>query len=155
MQSRRKLFPAIFFLLTLFLPITTFASKQPKTYPEEGKIVAVGLNTYSVGASKLYTHTYTVLTGTKRYILDCDKKPFLGKTGAECGGDKKLQIGDVIHFRVEKSSAYIPIAETLSPIEPPKQSEQKLKILSEELRPEAADVPASTPEKSETKTPNQ
>jgi len=59
------------------------------------------------------------------------------------------------HFRVEKGSAYIPIAEGLSSVEPPKQSEQKLTILSEELRPEAADVPAPMPEKGDTKAPNQ
>ena len=67
-------------------------------------------------------------TDTRVYELDCGKLPiFWGSTGRGCGGPKPLEIGDVIHFRTEKGSAYISL---------PDGSEQKLRILNEELRPE-------------------
>jgi len=129
-------------ILILIAPVgIAFAEKTPKTYPLEGKIVATGLDEYSINGSKRFTHTYTVVTDTKLYLLDCGKRSFFGSTGEECGGAKKLQIGDVIHFRVEKGTAYIPITEALSPVGPAKQSEQKLRILSEELKPEKTDKP--------------
>lgn len=127
----------ILFILGLTSPAeSAFAKKEPKSYPEEGKIVATGLNQYAtVNNQKKFTHIYTVETSTKAYVLDCDRRPVFASTGDECGGDKKLQIGDVIHFRLEKGWAYIPIAQTLSPVEPAKQGEQKLRVLSEELKP--------------------
>ena len=44
----------------------------------------------------------TVETDTKSYLLECGHKPVFGSMGEECGGSKKLQLGDVIHFRIEK-----------------------------------------------------
>jgi hypothetical protein len=89
------------------------------------------------------------VTGTKSYVLECGHKPVFGTTGEECGGNKKLQIGDVIHFRIEKDKAYIPITKTDSSV-----GEEKLRILSTTLKPDApADKPPGAPEKTETKPP--
>jgi len=111
----------------------SFASKQPKTYPMEGKIVGTGINQLE------RTRTYRVVTEARTYELDCGKHPELfSKTPGECGGQKKLQIGDVIHFRIENGKAYIPVPETIEA-----SGEQKMRILREELRPAAK--PADTP----------
>jgi hypothetical protein len=126
---------------------TAFAEKTPKNYPEHGKIVATGWNQFSVNGATARTHTYTVTTEGKRYVLECHKRGVFSSTGEECGGDKKLQIGDMISFRIEKDSAFIPITEKLSPVAPPKQEEQKLRILSQELNPEIPDKPAAQPQK--------
>ena len=109
-----------------------FGKSGPKAYPEEGKIVGTGVNQVTV------TRTYKVTTDTMSYELDCGKRPpIFSRTPGECGGDKKLQIGDVIHFRLEKGKAYIPVPESVE-----SGGEQKLRVLREELRPS---VPAKKP----------
>jgi hypothetical protein len=131
------------------LSVTGFATKEPKTYPEEGKIVATGLNEWVVNSQHQYVHTYTVVTNTKSYLLECGHKPLFGSMGEECGGSKKLQIGDVIHFRIEKNQAYIPITKIDNSV-----AEEKLHILSTALKPDApTDKPQAAPEKTETKPP--
>jgi hypothetical protein len=62
---------------------------------------------------------------------------FFHTTGKGCGGDKELQIGDVIKFRTEKDSLYIPL---------PDGSEQKLRILNQELKPDAKPAEAKPAE---------
>lgn len=117
----------ILVLLALLLSVITFAEKTPPTYPEEGKVIGTGINQVSV------SRTYKVLTATKTYELDCGKRPPLfSKTPGECGGIKKLQIGDTIHFRLAKGQAYIPVPVGIEP-----SGEQKLRVLREELRPPA------------------
>jgi len=125
------------------------AAKEAKTYPESGKVIGIGQNEHTKthpktgnntggGSYSVYSHTYKIETDTKIYEMDCGKTPmFLGSTGKECGGDKPLQIGDVIHFRVEKGTSYIPL---------PDGSEQKLRILNEEAKPETKPVDAKTPD---------
>ncbi len=125
------------------------AEKEPKTYPESGKVIGIGQNEHTKnhpktgnntggGSYSVYSHTYKIETDTKIYELDCGKTPmFLGSTGQECGGDKPLQIGDVIHFRVEKGTAHIPLSNG---------SEQKLRILNEEAKPETKPADAKTPD---------
>ena len=140
---------AVFILAMGVLPVTTFANKEPKTYPEEGKIVATGLNEWVINTKHQYAHTYTVVTSTKSYLLECGHKPLFGSMGEECGGSKKLQIGDVIHFRIEKNQAYIPITKIDNSV-----GEEKLHVLSTGLRPDApTDKPQATPEKTETQPP--
>jgi hypothetical protein len=51
--------------------------------------------------------------------------------GEECGGSKKLQVGDVIHFRIDKDRAYIPITKAYN-----SAGEEKLRILSTALKPD-------------------
>lgn len=143
-------------LAALFAPRPATAGKTPKGYPEEGKITATAINQVPVvryqstgpngttmpvkGVS--LSRTYTVQTATKTYELDCGKHPHMfSKTPGECGGDKKLQIGDVIHFRIEKGSAYIPVPSTVEP-----SGEQKLRVINEELTSDdSANPPAAKP----------
>ena len=112
-----------------------FAKEDPKTYTEVGKVTGTGTH----GERPSFTRTYKVETDTKIYLLDCGKTAFLPgfipgttSTGGECGGVKKLQIGDEIHFRTKKEWVYIPITESGQT-----GSEQKLRILSEDLKPTA------------------
>lgn len=128
-----------------------FAKKEPKTYPEEGKVIGVGTNGHTAddhgffATNKTvtkYSHTYKVQTEKEIVELDCGKIPFYSnsKTGDECGGDKPIKIGDVIHFRIENGWAYIPVTEAA---DQGKQSEQKLRILSENAAEVAKESPAA------------
>jgi hypothetical protein len=141
--------PAGFIVALGLLSATVFANKEAKSYPEEGKIVATGLSEWVVNNKHQHAHTYTVVTKERSYLLECGHKPVFGSMGEECGGSKKLQIGDVIHFRIEKDRAYIPITKSDN-----SAGEEKLQILSTTLKPDApADKPQAAPEKNETKPP--
>jgi hypothetical protein len=154
MSSRKTIFAflgvAIFALC--ILPGAGAATKQPKTYPKEGKVVGVGTNQHAVSGGNnavinKYSHTYKVETDTEVFELDCGKVPILfGSTGAECGGKVKLEMGAVIHFRVQKSWAYIPITE-----DDGTPGEQKLRILSEEMKPDAKTADQSQTAQPDTK----
>jgi hypothetical protein len=133
-------------LIVTVLAAATFAAKDLKTYPEEGKITGNGQNEHTQttggGATpqhsrSVYSHLYTVQTDTKIYQLDCGKLPTFHSTGGECGGDKKFETGDVIHFRTEKGNAYVSIVNGGQP------GEQKLRVINEQLRSDAkpADAP--------------
>jgi hypothetical protein len=133
---------------------TAYAKKPPKTYPEEGKVIGSGSGQHTAGGGlvmgnspssinvhTVYTRTYKIETATKMYEVDCGKPPAMFSSNpGECGGDKKIQIGDVIHFRTDKGWAYIPVVETTndaySNAEQTSSGEQKLRILSEELKPD-------------------
>jgi len=154
-------------VLAVIVPTgTVSAKKQPKTYPEEGKVIAKGLHQYTVPIyadkyappyTEKYTRTYTVVTDTRVYLLDCQEEPGLFEsTGPDCGGDKKIQIGDVIHFRVDKGWAVIAVTGTDPQTDVREDFEQKLQILNEELNTnsKAANAPAVQTEKAET-TPQQ
>jgi hypothetical protein len=147
------------FLALIFSFGTASAKKPPKTYPEEGKVIGSGSDQHTdswgfgsgAGAvHTVYTRTYKIETDTKMYVLDCGKPPaaIFSSNPEECGGDKKIQIGDVIHFRVDKGWVYIPVVETTSDpysnAEHTSSGEQKLRILSEELKPDAKG-PATPP----------
>ncbi len=123
---------------------TSLAKKPPKTYPEEGKVIGTGSLEHYVGK---FSHIYKVETATTLLVLDCGKVPamFPG-TGDECGGNHKIKIGDVIRFPIEKDWAYIPMMGN-APDDPydssnhnthQEQTEQKLRILSQQLSPDAA-----------------
>jgi|HubBroStandDraft_4_1064222.scaffolds.fasta_scaffold245839_1 hypothetical protein len=125
-------------LALLVLPETVIAEHQPKTYPEVGKIIAGGLTQHTVNGPPMgsmgntvqtkYSHTYKVDTERRIYELDCGKVSAWRSTGKGCGGKTPLEIGDPIQFRREKESVYILL---------PDGSEQKLRILSEELKQES------------------
>jgi hypothetical protein len=151
----------LFFLTLIFSFGTAFAKKPPKTYPEEGKVIGSGSGQHTGGGGMVmggsapsaisvrtvYTRTYKVETDTKMYVLDCGKPPVMFSSNpGECGGDKKIQIGDVIHFRTENGWAYIPVVSTSNDAytneERSAAGEQKLRILSEELK-SAATTPVS------------
>jgi hypothetical protein len=138
-RCKPSLYLTALFIFTLVVLSGAAAAKEAKTYPESGKIIGIGQNEHTKshpgtgnntggGTYSVYSHTYKIETDVKIYEVDCGKTPmFLGSTGQECGGDKPLQIGDVIHFRVEKGSAHIRLSNG---------SEQKLRILNEEAKPE-------------------
>ena len=129
--------------LTLVLaPSSAWAKKEPKSYPIEGKVSGTAIKqvpyTYSSSDGKTTqshrgiarTRAYTIQTDTKTYELDCGKRPgIFSSTPGECGGDKKILIGDVVHFRVNKGWAYIPITENGQT-----DLEQKMRILNEDLQ---------------------
>lgn len=131
-------------LAVLVLPGTAFAKHEPKTYPESGKVISAGLNEHTKshpttgtngnvhggGTYSVYSHTYKIETDSRIYELDCGKVPTFGfhTTGKGCGGNKELEIGDAIQFRIEKDSLYLPL---------PDGSEQKMRILNQELKPES------------------
>jgi hypothetical protein len=150
-RSKERCKPSLYllalFIFTVFVLPVAAAGKEPKTYSESGKVIGIGQsehtkthpvtgNNMGGGSYSVYSHTYKIETDTKIYEMDCGKTPmFFGSTGKECGGDKPLQIGDVIHFRVEKGSAHIPLSDG---------SEQKLRILNEEAKPETKPADAKT-----------
>jgi len=145
-------------LLSLFLGNAS-AKKAPKVYPEQGKVVSVGTapRTKSGGGlfyggdsthtRTVYTHTYKVETDTAIFLLDCGKTPVFSSTGGECGGDTKIKLGDTLHFRVEKSWAYIPTVETVNATftnsQETSHTEEKLRILSQELKPDTKSNPTT------------
>jgi hypothetical protein len=118
---------AALILALLVFSGAAFAKKQPRTYPEQGKVIGTGTSgrnitagsmnsgTGSVSSRTVYSRVYKVESDTKIFELDCGKLPVFSSTGGECGGDKKIQIGDVIHFRVEKGWAYIQAPESDNP----------------------------------------
>ena len=123
-----------FFVLMLALTVPAYVlAKNSKTYPDEGKIVATGHTEWVINRQHQYAHTYTVVANGKRYVLECGHKPLFGSMGEECGGSKKLQIGDVIHFRMENDRVYIPITKLDN-----STGEEKLRILSTELDSETS-----------------
>jgi hypothetical protein len=128
---------AVFILALSLLPLAAFANKDTKGYPEEGKIVATGLTEWVINNQHQHAHTYTVVSNGKSYLLECGHKPVFGSMGEECGGKKKLQIGDVIHFRIDKEKVYISIIKSDDTA-----GEEKLIVLSTELKP---DTPADKP----------
>lgn len=151
-RCSRKPSSALLFVVVLalvMLSLTAFASKDPKPYPEAGKIVATGVTEWVINRQHQFAHTYTVVTDSRSYVLECSHKPIFGTMGEECGGSKKLQIGDIIHFRIDKNEAYIPITKTDDSV-----GEEKLHILSTALKPDApTDAPPATSDKKEAKPP--
>jgi plastocyanin len=53
----------------------------------------------------------------------------------ECGGKKKIEIGDAIRFRVEKNRAHVLTAEG---------KEEKLGVVSEAMKEDGNTVPATS-----------
>ena len=125
-------------LCGLACPIVLLAGD--KTYPLEGKVVALGtaqeltgggatpaVNGTGVASTPVLTmvhRTYTVKSPSRVYVLECPfwMNGFHIHSASECGGSKKIMIGDVIHFRIAKNHAYISIDQG---------KEQKLSVLSE------------------------
>jgi hypothetical protein len=134
MVKRGKLFRLGFWVLCIALlcclaySIAAFAGERD--YPLQGSVVALGTTQEMIGGggpgpvSTMLHRTYTVKSSTKVYVLECPNwmNGFHIHSPSECGGSKKIEIGDVIHFRVAKTYAYIPAD---------KGKEEKLHILSE------------------------
>lgn len=138
------------FILAMSLELGTAAAKKPpQTYPEEGKVVGMGTKAYiGFGGSSVLFPSYRVETDTKILELLCEHRK-------GCGGDKKLQIGDAIHFRFDRyrgtRCAFIVAPEGNNPTR-----EDKLIVLSEDLKPEAKPAdkpPAAEPQQTDGKPP--
>ncbi len=108
----------------LLLMGSVFGEKATKTYPEEGKVVGTGM---AERGQEVKSHLYKVETATRIFVLDCGTR--FGFSGDECGGQRKIQIGDTVHFRVDKNWVYIPITAAEQ-----HTGEQKLRIVSQELK---------------------
>ena len=118
----------------LFAACLALAQGSQKSYSEQGKVTGTGTVGHTHGHGTAYSHTYKVETNTAILVLDCGKLPFIGGgTGTECGGNKKIQMGDVIQFRIEKEFAYIPLTEANKD----SMREERLRILSRELKPDS------------------
>jgi len=113
-----------------------FADKKPKTYPETGKVIGRGTTPHTRGQGTVYSQTYKVETDKAVFLLDCGKLPFMTGTGGECGGEQhKIQLGDVLHFRIDKDYVYISAPDISGASG---SDEEKLRIISQELKPNAA-----------------
>lgn len=118
-------------LLLCFLAFPSLIRANGKDYPLQGTVAALGTSqeTTGGGSSPVFTHThrtYTVKTSTRIFVLECpysmDAIRILAPS--ECGGKRKIQIGDTIHFRIEKSNARLLTAEG---------KEEKLRVVSEAM----------------------
>ena len=92
------------------------------------------------GIAHTHVHrTYTVKTSTRVFVLECPywMDGFHIHSASECGGKKKIEIGDPIRFRVEKARACVLTAEG---------KEQKLRVVSEGMKEAGNTVPAPSQE---------
>ena len=126
-------------LVCIAFPVIVLASD--KQYPMEGTVTALGTTQETTGGggttpvSTNSYRTYTVKTPTRVFVFECPYwiNGFHIHSPSECGGRNKLQIGDALHFRIEKHHAYISID---------KGKEQKLRILSEAVNETGTPEPA-------------
>jgi len=115
-------------------PTVVFA--RAKQYPIQGTVTALGTNQEMTGggSGSVMTHehrTYTVKTPTLTFVLECPHwmDGFHIHSPSECGGSKKIEVGDTIHFRVEKRHAHVRTTDG---------KEQKLAVLSEGISDNSA-----------------
>src|SRR5258708_37100155 len=117
-HSKARCQPSLDLLALFIFGLVVFsavaAAKEDKTYPESGKVIGIGQNEHTKthpttgnnmggGSYSGYSHTYKIETDTRIYERDCGKTPLiLASTGNECGGGKRLPLGAVIDFRVQK-----------------------------------------------------
>lgn len=109
-------------LCCLASPTAVFASG--KQYPVEGTVTTLGTHQEIGGGMTSNHRTYTVKTPTRVFVLEC-RYAMDGihiHSPSECGGKKKIEIGDTVSFRVNKNYAYLRTADG---------KEQKLAVLSE------------------------
>ena len=110
-----------------------------KDYPIEGTVTALGTSQETTGGGSTSTstvvhRTYTVKTPTRVFVLQCPywMNGFHIHSASECGGKKKIEIGDAIRFRVEKNRAHVLTSEG---------KEEKLGIVSEAMKEGWNEVP--------------
>ena len=137
-------------LLLVFIAFPTVGLASGKDYPIQGTVTALGTSqettggasTAVAGGSSVVTHvhrTYTVKTPTRIFVLECPHwmDGFHIYSASECGGKKKIEIGDSIRFRVEKNRAHVLTSEG---------KEQKLGVVSEGMKEAGNTVPATSQE---------
>lgn len=128
-------------LLLCFLSFPSVVLAGGKVYPIQGTVVALGTSqeTAGGGSTSVVTHvrrTYTVKTPDRVFVLECPywMDGFHIHSASECGGKKKIEIGDAIRFRVEKGRARLLTA---------KGKEEKLRIVNESMKGWNESPPAS------------
>ena len=126
-------------LLLGLIAFPTIVLAGGKDYPTQGTVVALGTSQETSGGGStgvgggstgVVTHvrrTYTVKTPDRVFVLEC---PYWMDglhihSSSECGGKKKIEIGDAIRFRVEKNHASLLT---------PEGKEQKLGVVSEGMK---------------------
>jgi len=123
-------------LLLGFIAFPTVVLAGGKEYPTQGTVIALGTSQETTGggstavgggSTSVVTHrrrTYTVKTPDRVFVLECPywMDGFHIYSASECGGKKKIEIGDLIRFRVEKGRARLLTAEG---------KEEKLRVVSE------------------------
>lgn len=132
--------PVLLLLGFLALPIVVFAGG--KDYPLHGIVTSLGTSQETIGGgnTSVVTHvhrTYTVKTSTRIFVLECPywMDGFHIHSPSECGGKKKIEIGDAISFRVEKQYAGVLTGEG---------KEQKLRVVSEAMNETETGAPATS-----------
>ena len=138
-------------LLLGFIAFPTVVLAGGKEYPIQGTVTALGTSQETTGggstsvgggSTSVVTHvrrTYTVKTSDRVFVLECPywMDGFHIYSASECGGKKKIEIGDAIRFRVEKGRAYLLTAEG---------KEQKLRVVSEAMKEGSNEVPPTSQE---------
>jgi hypothetical protein len=136
-------------LLLGFVAFPTVVLAGGKDYPIQGTVIALGTGQETTGgastavtggSNSVVTHvhrTYTVKTSTRIFVLECPHwmDGFHIHAPSECGGKKKIEIGDTIRFRVEKNRAHVLTAEG---------KEEKLGVVSEAMSEAGNAVPATS-----------
>jgi N-methylhydantoinase B/oxoprolinase/acetone carboxylase alpha subunit len=136
-------------LLLGFIAFPTVVLAGGKDYPIQGTVTALGTSQETSsggstgvagGSTSVVTHvhrTYTVKTPTRVFVLECPywMDGFHIYSASECGGKKKIEIGDAIRFRVEKGRAHLLTAEG---------KEQKLRVISEAMKEAWNEVPPAS-----------
>jgi hypothetical protein len=136
-------------LLLGFITFPTLVLAGGKEYPTQGTVIALGTSQETTsggstgvggGSTSVVTHirrTYTVRTPDRVFVLECPywMDGFHIRSASECGGKKKIEIGDVIRFRVEKNRAHLSTAEG---------KEEKLRVVSEGMKEGWNEVPPTS-----------
>jgi hypothetical protein len=136
-------------LLLVFIAFPTAVRAGGKEYPIQGTVIALGTSQETTGggstavgggSTSVVTHvhrTYTVKTSNRLFVLECPHwmDGFHIHAPSECGGKKKIEIGDAIRFRVEKNRAHVFTAEG---------KEEKLGIVSEAMKEGWNEVPPTS-----------
>jgi hypothetical protein len=110
-----------------------------KEHPLQGTVTALGTSqdTTGGGSTSVFTHvhrTYTVRTDTRVFVLECpyDMDALHIFAPSECGGKKKIAIGDAIHFRLKKDHAYVLTSQG---------KDERLRVVSEAMNAAGTTVP--------------
>jgi hypothetical protein len=136
-------------LLLVFIAFPTVVLAGGKDYPIQGTVTALGTSQETTGgastavvggSTSVVTHvhrTYTVKTPTRIFVLECPHwmDGFHIYSASECGGKKKIEIGDAIRFRIEKNRAHVLTSEG---------KEQKLGVESEAMNEGWNEVPPTS-----------
>jgi hypothetical protein len=141
----RTVFSAMVVLvLALIASVAAMGKSEPKSYPEEGKVIGTGTTAVPMPhGDTIMMPSYKIETATKIYQVRCSNS-------LACGGKNKLDIGEVIHFRERTKMR----AQVLFFQAPGDDKERTVMVMSEELKPDATPA-AQPPAQPDSKTPKQ